>query len=258
MSRFSRDIAHQRATDTTRDLTAVGVVLPEDVTAALARLEAHLERGRPTAPDAAALAEAYAEGATDKALDVLLAQHVAATAKAAAYAEACKRLGSHVMSALTANGDAITRQLADLAQPIIDKLEATAALTTLDVAVLVRHGDNAGADLAARAEVTAGDLSNLYRLRAAVTHGAEYGVGGWNASMWRNPAAIRQAEATNTLRPSMTGAERYLVGIRAGGELWFPTPAEAVAVAQQYATQEQRERLAAEAAEFGRGIRWAS
>ena len=255
MSTFTRDTAHTRARDLTRDLTKVGVTLPADVTTAQAALKTHLDRGTPRAPDEVALSEAYVDGATDKQIDTLVAAHLAGRVKSTAYSEGSKRLGLRVMAAITSNGDHLTRQLANIAAPLIEKLNQAAALPTTDVAALVRTGDSAGADLAARLEVIAGDLTPLYKLRRAATRGAEYGQGGWDAGTWRNPRVIREAENLNRLRPTMSPAERFLIGLQIGGDLWFPTPGEAESVAAGLLAEDRDQKLADEAHAWRHGTR---
>lgn len=258
MNHFRREIAHNAARETVARLLDRGITLPVEVSASIDALSTHLDRGAPTAPDSDALADAYANGATDKAIDAMLVQQTTHGSRAAAYAEASRRLGVSVLRNLTANGDDLTHQLAALAADRIATLERIAALPNLDVAALLRAGDNEGADLAAHADFTAGDLTDLFTLRRAVTQGAEYAVGGINCGMWRDPRLVTQAEIDGKLRPTSTGLDRFVVGLRAGAGLWFPTPGEAEQQARVIADEERAKALKTEREEFARGRRFSS
>lgn len=258
MNQFRRDTAHLTAEQTVTRLLDRGIDLPAEVATAVDALRAHLDRGAPEAADPSELADAYAEARPEKTIDALAFAQVTATAKAVAYAEATKRLGVRCLHALTANGDNITTQLAKIAAERIGTLEQIAALSTLDVAALLRSGNNEGADLAAHADYTAGDLADLFGLRRAVTRGAEYGAHGWDCGTWRDPRLTRQAESDGLIRPSSPVLDRYIVGIRVGAGLWFPTPGAAEQQAQVIHKEESGKALATEAENFKRGQRFAS
>lgn len=250
MTNFRRAIAHITAEQTVTRLLDRGITLPAEVATAIDALRAHLDRGAPEAADTSALADAYADGSPDKTIDTLAAAHVAAETKRIAYDEATKRLGMRVLNTVTGNGDTITTALAKIAADRIATLEQVAELSTLDVAALLRSGNTEGADLAAHADYVAGDLADLYSLRKAVTHGAEYGSNGWDCGVWSDIRLIRQAESEGLIRPNTTGLDLYVVGIRVGAGLWFPLPGEASKRAAEIHAEEKTKKLDRERAEF--------
>lgn len=259
MTNFRRETSALTAEQTVTRLLDRGITLPAEVEKAIDALRAHLDRGLPEAADPAALSDAYAAGAPDKTIDALAVTHVAADVKRAAYTDATKRLGTAVLHTLTGNGDTLTTALAKIAAERIATLEQVAELSTLDVAALLRSGNTEGADLAAHADYTASDLADLYSLRKAITHGAEYAVGTIDCRVWRDPRLTRKAEAEGLIRPTSTVLDRYVVGIRLGAGLWFPTPGESEQAARAIAAEERTSMFATEADEFRtRGRRFMS
>lgn len=223
-------ILRSAAADNTRKLIAgltdVGIDLPEEVTAALARLD-RVEARKPAHVDLGAVTEAYLDEVDDETLRERVVDHTTSQALLNAWSEAKIKAGQALRFAVTSNGDTLARQLQTLAAKPIAALEAAAELDTLDTAVLVRNRRTADAQLAANVELHAAELSTLYGLRHRVTQGASYGDISWGAdcSRWRQP---RKVDATIAL----TGdGPSYLRGIKAGAGLWFPLPAEAEALA---------------------------
>lgn len=94
----------------------------------------------------------------------------------------------------------------------------------------------------------------LYDLRDKLTRGAEYGQGlGADCRRFKNPRAV--ATANNLHAPPTTPADAIMRGVRAGGELWFPLPAEAEAVARPIGAEVRAEEEAERARVRGIGGR---
>lgn len=221
----TRQITHTRARALCADLTAVGVTLPTAVTEALAALDA-VDTLQPATIDPAAVAAVYATGDKKKAEAAAL-DLTTHPARRAAWEEGRILAGIAVLHTVQSHGDHIVTALAEQAAPLIDTVTAAASIETHDLSSLIREGRTADAELAARHELNAADLAHLYALRAKVTKGAEYDVNGWDCGVWRDPRPVRDALAGRST--AITGpAELYTRGVRAGGQLWFPTPGEAV------------------------------
>jgi len=230
--------ARQRVEDIARYMT-----VPGEITDAIKHLDA-VEAMQPEPVTTTDLADAYAARDT-KRINALAVALATEQQRRAAWTEARARAGKAVMSAVTRNGDAIIAELADHAAPLNEQITAAAKVETHDVAVLLRAGRKEDADLVARLDLLAGDLTTLYSLRDHITAGADYGVGGIGCGVWRDPRPVTQAQAGRTTLPG-TPAGRYVQGIRAGGQLWFPTPAEALAAAQRIYRERESQRQAEE------------
>lgn len=241
----TRAITHTRARKLCSDLTAVGVDLPEEVTAALAHLD-KVGTLEPKPIDTTAVADVYATGDAKKAAAAAL-DLTTYTARRAGWEEGRILAGINVLHTIRSHGDHIVQALAEKAAPLIDTVTAGALIDTHDLSALIRDGRNHEAELAARHDLHTGDLAHLYTLRARVTKGAEYSVNGWDCGTWRDPRPVRDALAGRAT--AVTGpAELYTRGVKAGGELWFPTPAEAthaagiIARAESAKAEEQQQR----------------
>lgn len=229
-------------------LTTVGITLPEEVDDALALLD-RIEARKPALVELSALTEAYLAEDDDDALRLVALEHSTSQQRTAAWAEAKVRAGRRLRDAMTSTGDAIIKQLQDLAAAPIKALEGAAALDTLDTATLVRGRRAKDAELAASVQVHAANLSNLYGLRNKVTKGASYGEPSWGAdcSRWRDPRKI------DSILAHAGTAESYLRGIRAGAGLWFPLPHEAEAAALPIVREARDQHEAERAKGWGAG-----
>lgn len=252
MSVDLRTVKHKTALDLLAELVQEGIEIPPEVQGAEKTLRTVIAR-RPSTIEQADLVAAYQTGATEAAIDKIAGQILTFPARNSAWLAAQARHGMAVLSTIAANGDDLTRQLAQLALPLIKELEAVAALPTTDVASLMRDQRTEDAARAARVDHTAGRLAQLYNLRRRVTKGAEYGIGGWDCSTWRRPDIIRAATAQSVMRPNQDAAERFLVGIRQGAGLWFPLPAEAEAAARPFALKSAKEAKAEKDRTWGVG-----
>lgn len=226
------------------DLERVGVKLPTEVTKSLAALDT-VEGMRPEPVTREDITAAYlaADAAEADRLALLIGGHDLVRS---AWDEARIKAGGRVLATFTANGDNLTRALARKAGPLIDEVVKAAALDTRDLSALIRDGRTKDAEVAARLDVTAADLAGLYALRSKVTKGAEYGAGGYDCSMWRDPRPVLMANAGAAA--ATTAAAAYLRGLRAGGQLWFPTPGESASAASALSSRE-KSKAAEQAAE---------
>lgn len=140
-----------------------------------------------------------------------------------AYEEAGEVLGKQTVAAIRADADRITAELRPRAVERITKLETLAA-ETRNLNQLVRAGETELAQTLAEVDVTAAELNELYALRNKM-YGRKQKWGGegtvFESSTWMNYHVV-----DGNLSFSMTPSERYLAGLRAGGELWYPTPEE--------------------------------
>lgn len=232
-----RQLAPDSARKIAADLTRHGVAVPSDAADVLARLDA-LDAARPAAPEWDDLIDAFVTGA--KNTTELSTARIIATDLTNAHAEARIRVAQRALQAFTANGDALTLDLRKVAEPLIAKVTDAARLDSLEVADLIRSGRTADADAAAHYEMHAADLAALYALRDRVTRGADY----MGCGLWKDPRPVTAANELHTT--PKTPAEAYRRGIRAGGELWFPTPAEAQTEGARIATETKQAADAAQ------------
>lgn len=241
MSEFTRQTAPDRARKLVEDLAAVGVAIPDEITAALAHLQA-VDDLRPPFVDLVGVTDAYLS-ADRKRIAAALDEHVKSTAAGNAWREARIKAAQTALAAITSNGDTITRALAELAAPLIRTVTDTAQIDTHDTGALIRAGRTDEAHAAARYDIDAGELSALYALRGKVTRGAEYGRDGVVCATWRDPRPVDEANRGKV--PPKTPAETFRRGVLAGGVLWFPTPGEAedaaAAIAAKVRAETERE-----------------
>lgn len=227
---IKRETSPDRARKLASDLTALDIEIPADVADTLASLDAlEARKPQPTTPDD--LAKAYVDGSSDKAVDTLLAWHLADNARANAWREARVRIAGRALSQLAFHHADLIDRLAEKAAPLIANLERAAEIGSVDVAALIRAGRTEDADVIAHLELTAGDLANLYNIRTRITVGAEYG----GCGVWRDPRHVK-------VIPNGTQSDYYLAGIKAGAELWFPQPHEAEAQGRKVG-QAQKDQL---------------
>ncbi|KRE38494.1 hypothetical protein ASG73_06070 [Janibacter sp. Soil728] len=240
MSNLQRKTAPDRARKIAGDLQAVGVDLPSSVVTALAHLDV-VEKMRPQRADAKALAQAYATADT-KAVDRVALDLATITDRLEAWTEGRILAGIAVLADIRANGDDLVTALAAVAEPLMAAVTQAAAVETHDLNVLIRNGRGEEAEGVARLDINATDLAAMYALRGMVTAGAEYAVSGWDCGTWSDPRPVRQAL---TMRPATGPVDLFVRGVRAGAQLWFPTPAQAQAAATEVHAAERAKASAA-------------
>ena len=217
-----------------RALTALEsrhIELPQPVQAA-ADLWRTITASRPAEPPTSALRDAVIAQADETELGAALLLDLGAGRLSSAWAQAGTETASRALQAILTHRQEIHTQLAPLADELIAKLQATAALGDTPINTLIREGLHDEARLLAEVDSFAADLDSLYTFSAQYLTPNGFrslNVGHINCSRWRNGPDIDHA-----LRGGIT--EGLLSGLRAtpAGELWFPTAEEAIAVAQRY------------------------
>lgn len=237
-----RSLAPDTAAQIAAKLAKYKITVPKDVRDRLDQLE-RLKANRPPSvgnPDivAALVAEQYDQ------IEEMIGRAANNTRASEAWKEARVQIGLRAIRALTANADSLIVKLRKHAEPLIHNLTRAAAAPTQDIAALIRSGNTEQAELTARVDLYAGDLAALYDLRDSLTRDANYGQEqGFDCRIWRDPRPTAKIPA------DISAAERTLRGIRAGAELWFPSPSEAEALAMKYAA-ERRHRADERAVEI--------
>ena len=215
-----RNSAHRAAHEAITDLTTLGVTIPGPATTAHAALTAHEAREpQPTT----SVRDLYRDHATDKTIDAALAYNTTYTDRRNAWTQARADLGIATIRALIDNADELHPQLAALAEPIIENITAAAKLND-GLTALVRDGRTKDAELLASADHHTTQLEHLYILYAdyCTPPDIETEIGGYTATRWNNPRTVH-GHTKGT-----TQWEAFRAGIRAGGQLWYPTWRQAV------------------------------
>lgn len=213
----NRDGAHTGAHQIIADLTDLGLTIPAPIAVALAALIKHQDR-QPQPVDHGHVRKLYADGAPDKTITEALAYAVAYNDRRNAWTQARADLGVAVHRAILNHADDIHPQLADLADRHIDHLTRAAHLDEPLVG-LVRDGRTDDAQLLATADVAATHLAKLYDINIGhlTPPGTELTVGHYTATQWQDPETVRGKDKGETLWAA------WRAGIRAGGQLWYPT-----------------------------------
>jgi hypothetical protein len=211
---------------------------PEDAARWLARLT-ELEASRPEAPAPNALAELIADGADPADIDTAVAAYVGIKHRVAQHGEAERICGQRAMAAVRANRDTLHKQLAAIAEQLIDRLHAAAEITE-PIAQLARERRTEDAALVAHADSDAEQLLALYRLRNqfATPTGAQWSTGLWSCENFSNPWDLPRDTSGDG---SLWGVWR--AGIRAGGQLWFPSVEEARAASEPHEPVDEPEPI---------------
>lgn len=203
-----------RARQALSRLNELDVKRPKAVAAAVETLD-RLESFALTPPDA--LPSAIVAGAEQAELERIALAEIAAQPIRDALGKAKMGAADAVLTAINDEKAEIHAQLAKQANFAIDKLTAVAAIGGIPLDALVRAGRHRDAEAVASAAVTEQSLDALYRLRDQLLwpRGRFPVV---DVTRWRDPAFAGFA---------------YLEGISRGGQLWFPSWAEATALASE-------------------------
>lgn len=217
------------------------IPLPLEAADAQALLDRIAERRPPTEVSSATITQTYLDEQPDNDIDQAVTTCLIAQMRFEAWARAQTQAGRRLVQTLMSHHETLTKSLAKIAARAITHLEKAAALDHSDVAALIRNGRDADAKIAASVDIQAGELDALYRLRDELEPPTADNI---DCGVWRDPRVYpRQVQVTNT------PAERYLVGLRAGAELWFPTRVEATAAAEAINAQIRAEKAREEAKE---------
>ncbi|TWS20644.1 hypothetical protein FK529_04690 [Tsukamurella asaccharolytica] len=237
-----------RARDAVATFDRLGIALPDPVLDAVAALD-QVDAARPEQPDPGAVAQLIADGAPAKTVTAALEASALHGAHLSAWQQARQITGRRVTTAILDHASELHAALAEQADTAIAILEADAHIDK-PLAELVRTGETdaartvAGADHAAELLDSLGTVRDLWLKPLGSTHDAS----GVNCGTWRDPRAL-----DGRLHGATTPREVFRMGIRAGGQLWFPTVDEARAAAEKIATQLRAKAEAEAAATRGAG-----
>lgn len=229
------------------NLDDVGVQPSKATAEANTRFQNHQAR-KPTITDSQALTTAWLDGEDTQSVAVAV---LTSEIQMKAWNHALQTLARRLLSTITADGDAIVAALAKKADTLIEHMTRAAALKTTDTTALIRAGNQAGAELAANIDIYAGELHRLYELRDEVCSGADFGHNRVNCGHWKDPRPVDTAMRTRATPPTTAGF--FTLGIKAGGQLWFPTPGQAQTEARRIAAEVEAEHTAARIEQARRG-----
>lgn len=224
MKRYSRSTNYRlhRGRSVLDRLHDLGITPPAEVATAAGVLDA-LEQRRRDLPDEHALRARTVEALmADPAADVhdlALAEH-ARDVEARALAEALDRASEALSRAVFHASDEIVaaarREIFEPSAKILTAVAQLPAGTTLSD--LVRSKATKDAEAMTLAPLAAEKLRLCFTLRDALAHGETARLA---HRTWKNPTDIDWTGAE-----SATGVDRYVHGIRRGGQLWLGTYAE--------------------------------
>lgn len=205
------------------------VELPEEVFDSFLLVDRIVE-ATPQQPSITAVRELYLSGVGADKINAALLADLAATKNRTEHAQAHIIAAKRTRQALLDNAEELHTQLAALAAVQISHLEAVADLDGATLDALVRDGRHDDAQALVGVDVAAAELVTLWDIRDTslwTRDGAQ--VGQFDCSRWRDPRPVERLNwgASETL------ADRLIRGLRAGGELWYPTQSEAVKAAEQ-------------------------
>ena len=237
------------AKDAISEFGARNIDLPKRVTDAIAAMN-RVAASKPTKPSPTEIREAIIAGAAQDELDRLLLADAVATKLASEWAQAHIDTAGGVLSAIRRSVDELLPALRERAEAAIAKLTAVADLGEFRIDQLIRAGRVDDAKLAADAALTGAELDNLYGLRNRFltrSGGRELIVNGVSCATWRDPdaAAAHARGATPT--------DQLIAGLKAGVPLYFPSPDEAIAAAQEVADARAADAARVRAREHGIG-----
>jgi hypothetical protein len=218
-----------------------GIEFPEPVLDAIAVMH-RVGAAKPTKPEHVAIRQAIIAGADQTELDRLLLAEVSYTRLASEWAQAHTDSAGAVLAAIRVAEPVLFPALRKQADAAIGKLATIAAMGDVRLEHLVRAGRQSDAALLAERDTIAADLKVLYEMRDAYLvrgGGKALTVNGVRCDVWKDPDAAAHARGK-------TPAERFVSGLAAKCQLWFPSPAEAVAaasaIADKRAAEAQRRR----------------
>jgi hypothetical protein len=197
---------------------------------------------KPEKPDHTAIRQAIIAGADQTELDRLLLAEVSYTRLASEWAQAHTDSAGAVLAAIRHAEPQLFPLLRKQADTCIAKLATIAAMGDVRLEHLVRAGRQSDATLLAERDTIAADLKVLFEMRDAYLvpgGGKALTVNGVRCDVWKDPDAAGHARGK-------TPAERYVAGLAAGCQLWYPSPAEAITaatvIAEKRSADAQRRR----------------
>lgn len=205
--------------------------IPKDARRWLDRLTV-LRRSKPIKPPFDAVAQLIAAAAEPADVDRALAEHATAHHRADQHGLAETLCGQRFLAAVLADRDALHRQLAVHAEPLIERLHYAAEIReSVSDLTLQRRTDDAHAVVAADADAEM--LRQLFHIRDSWLTSRpgpqRWSTGWWDCRRWSNPWEIGAVGAHD----GSTWGE-WRAKIRAGGRLAFWTWEQATAASREH------------------------
>jgi hypothetical protein len=213
-------------------MAGFGIEPPAEIAEMLARTSALRARLKAAPLDVNHRRDALVALLDDPQADV--SQHVAGEVSAAVYGNV---LMQSVDESVRATAEAVVRLhdeiLASirsaLFDPSLQTLTAAAAIEPgVSVSALMRARRNDEARALADAEAAAESIAAAYSLRLRLYGGARSGLDNLECCRWLDPAVV------DGHLGDLRGADRWLAGIRAGGQLWLGTMPEVEDASRAY------------------------
>lgn len=202
------------------------ITLPKPVAEAV-QLWQEITASRPAEPSVDALRDLVIGKADETTLGAALLLDLGSARLQTAWSTACTTTAARALALILEHSDEIHDQLAVLTDDLIADLVRVAEIGDIPLHVLVRDGRQADATLVANADCTAAELNELYDIVQRCLTTRPLTVNGYNCARFSNGPEI-----ANHIRGGIT--EALLSGVRGGGVLYFPRPAEAIANATRY------------------------
>lgn len=225
-----REGAPYRARAVIKALNQRGIPLTASIDAAVDVLD-RVEAGLPPEPSPTALHDAVLAGADAEHLDGLVLKELGHSRIRAAYAQAKLSAAVQVLRAVIADRHELHPHLAERAAECIDTLKQCASIDApLDS--LIRSGRTGDAKALADKELAGRELAELFQLRDIhlTPEGIDARPAGVDCTQWVNPGKVSHLHGD-------TPADRYVNGLRRGGELHYPTPEQAAELAAPIAAE---------------------
>jgi hypothetical protein len=221
------DMAGYEAGNACRALDEFGITLNADADRWLQRLN-ELKANPPQPLPHNAVAELVADAAKPAVIGAAVAAHVGQNHRIIQHDVALNISGRRVLDALLADRDRIHAALAVIANEVIDRLHRAAAVDE-SITELAKQRRNDEATVLACIDSDAETLRRLFVIRDEyLTPASEkWSTGWWSCATYSNPWELKNSSPREETVWEVIRAE-----IRAGGQLWFPTIAEARAASQ--------------------------
>jgi hypothetical protein len=221
------DLASYEAGNAARSLNEFDIKLNADTDRCLRRLN-DLKANPPQPLPHNAVAELVADAAKPAVIGAAVAAHVGQNHRIIQHDVALNISGRRVLDALLADRDRIHAALAVIANEVIDRLHRAAAVDE-SIAELAKQRRNDEATVLACIDSDAETLRRLFVIRDEyLTPASEkWSTGWWSCATYSNPWELKNSSPREETVWEVIRAE-----IRAGGQLWFPTIAEARAASQ--------------------------
>jgi len=221
-----------RLTSAREALDARNVQYPTPVQTALGLVDQIRDR-RPVEPDDGAIVDGYLSGANHEALLQAATREAMHARLVSAHDGALKAASRRALTALLDAGDEIVEQLRPLADEQIEAIQRVADLDQTDLPALLAAGRADDAIAVSGLAAASTELLQLYELRDAYLWPKDVAnINGTRCSEWADPTVVEHHLASVPRYFNNV----YLMGLRLGATLWWPTLEEAIAAAQPIAS----------------------